>query len=543
MGNFKPRIKIKNRKKGSYLKNLSKGSAAIAIVGIDGKFLFANQECKKYFGFSGLDAEKKTIGDLRPTSQSHVGMNNLVYASHEIKIANQLNKKQKRTFIWFFTPYDQKIQTQLQLTLIEIGGKLAVQVLIKPEQKVPQAKKSISTDSIFQKKNSQGLGTTLGGIQLVNHQIDNTNKKNPKKGELNSILNRIGGSISTDRLNIANTNKEIILNESKRIRMLKKENDDMNTIYFELIRKRNSSLEKLEFLTKKQLNQEISESSSAFIEEKYDEEINEAVRKIQPFQVLINNKSLMNLTTENYFDALIETIELESVSEWQNALVDRILLHTDLLKIKIEFVEQQIKRINLNISFLEVKQRITDFNQNIQQFSKQSSQDLIELGNNLIRSVTNQEESQTEQKSIMDVFKQFDITIDLNLIPFYKLVSKKKYSIFFMNFLKSQYNEENLLFYNQVSIFKQLKKSEELNEKAEEIFNNFIKSGAKMQININGNTRGGIKTRIESNNISSDLFNEAQNQIYLLMLNDPYTRFLDSPYYEELKKTNPTFKW
>ncbi|KAJ3445407.1 double hit isoform b [Anaeramoeba flamelloides] len=533
MGNFKPRNKIKNRKKGSYLKKLSKCSDAIAIVGHDGKFLFANEGCKMYFGFSGLDAQTKTIGDLKPKSQSHVGMNNLVYAAHEIKIANMLHKKQKRTFIWFFTPYDQKIQTHLQLTLIEIGGVLAVQVLIKPEKKASQLRKSISRESILQNQKSESLEKSQSNKQIENRQRDLTTKQTPKN-ELNTILKRIGGSDSNSQLNGININKDKIINESKRIRILKKENDDIHRIYLELIKKRNITLEKLGFLTKKKLNQEISEYSGSVIKEEYDEEINEAVRKIQPFQVLINNKSLMDLTNKNYFDALIESVNVESVSKLQNSLAERILLHTDLLRLKMQFVGQQITRIDLDVSFLEVKQRIAAFDHDVQQFSKQSSKELIGLGYNLINGETNQGVVETDQ---------LDITIDLNLIPFYKLVSKKQYSIFFMNFLKSQYNEENLLFYNEVINFKQLENNEELTEKAEEIFNNFIKTDSKMQININGMTRGNIQTRMESNNISSDLFNEAQNQIYLLMLNDPYTRFLDSSYYEELQKTNPTFKW
>ncbi|KAJ3444716.1 regulator of g protein signaling [Anaeramoeba flamelloides] len=537
MGNFKPRKKIKNRKKESYLKKLSKQSDAIAIVGVDGKFLFANKSCKKYFGFSGLEAKKKVMTDLKPQFQQHTKLDSIAYVAHEIKIANQLQKKQERRFRWYFQPYDELIQTSVQITLIEIENKLAIQALIKPDNRDP--------NTLIKTKSATSTGS-IAFLEKIQSSESISSKPNSSQKDFSSILERIQKTNSTGKIKNMDFHKEQILVESKRIRVLQKENEKIGSIFSEFVRKRNITLEKLRLIQQQKSNQNLSETFQIVLEDRYDEEINQAVSKIQKFNVLDNTLSSIDLNNENYLDSLLDTLDLECIIRVQNVMAEKLLLHRDMLRLKIQFIEQQIKRINLEISFFKMQQRITNYNEHVKEIANQSIDNLIEFEKTSIVNDKNTDQKKTEEqekKSVLNVLKRFDITIDLNLIPFDLLVTKKKYSKFFMNFLKSQFTEENLLFFDKVNTFKKIKKKDELKNEAKNIYGKFIEEGAKMQINIDSVTRNNIITKVKSNNINSDIFEQAQNQIYFLMLNDPYSRFLDSPDYEELKKTNPTFEW
>ena len=73
---------------------------------------------------------------------------------------------------------------------------------------------------------------------------------------------------------------------------------------------------------------------------------------------------------------------------------------------------------------------------------------------------------------------------------------------------------------------------------AKEIYQTFIMEGADMQINISADQAKTIKERLESNGeaLGRDVFDEAQAEIYSLMSQHSYPRFLSSKSCKNYKK-------
>ncbi|KAM8744543.1 regulator of G-protein signaling 21-like [Acanthopagrus latus] len=112
------------------------------------------------------------------------------------------------------------------------------------------------------------------------------------------------------------------------------------------------------------------------------------------------------------------------------------------------------------------------------------------------------------------------------------LLECKTGQLVFEDFLRTEYSEENLLFWLACEDYKKAASETERAEAAKRIYVEFVEVDAPRQINIDCVTRGEI-----SENISQpgpNCFDRAQSLIYGLMENDCYPRFLKSEIYQAL---------
>ncbi|KAK1786717.1 hypothetical protein P4O66_017106 [Electrophorus voltai] len=106
----------------------------------------------------------------------------------------------------------------------------------------------------------------------------------------------------------------------------------------------------------------------------------------------------------------------------------------------------------------------------------------------------------------------------------------------FQEFLRSEYSEENILFWQACEDYKKIKNIPEMVSAANRIYSEFVQVEAPRQINIDCGTRANITKCISEPTLES--FNKAQKQIYSLMTRDCYPRFLKSEIYQSiLEKT------
>ncbi|XP_051254297.1 regulator of G-protein signaling 21 isoform X2 [Dicentrarchus labrax] len=113
-----------------------------------------------------------------------------------------------------------------------------------------------------------------------------------------------------------------------------------------------------------------------------------------------------------------------------------------------------------------------------------------------------------------------------------KVLSCKAGQIAFREFLKSEYSEENILFWLACEEYKKIKAVPEMISSANRIYSEFVQTEAPKQINIDCGTRENITKNISQPTLTS--FDSAQKLIYSLMARDCYPRFLKSDIYQGL---------
>uniref|UniRef100_A0A8C2Z9V7 Regulator of G-protein signaling 1 n=1 Tax=Cyclopterus lumpus TaxID=8103 RepID=A0A8C2Z9V7_CYCLU len=121
-----------------------------------------------------------------------------------------------------------------------------------------------------------------------------------------------------------------------------------------------------------------------------------------------------------------------------------------------------------------------------------------------------------------------------------KVLSCKAGQIAFREFLKSEYSEENILFWLACEEYKKIKMAPEMISSANRIYSEFVETEAPRQINIDCGTRENITKNISQPSLTS--FDSAQKLIYSLMARDCYPRFLKSDIYQGLlRRTNSSW--
>lgn len=96
----------------------------------------------------------------------------------------------------------------------------------------------------------------------------------------------------------------------------------------------------------------------------------------------------------------------------------------------------------------------------------------------------------------------------------------------FRSFMKQNFAEENVDFWNSVNEFKNSKHDqEETRNRANNIFDTFCKEGAKYQVNLSYDMRSNIEKSLSEPSIHHNIFDESLNEIYKLMVRDNYARF------------------
>ncbi|XP_011604957.1 regulator of G-protein signaling 12-like isoform X2 [Takifugu rubripes] len=103
---------------------------------------------------------------------------------------------------------------------------------------------------------------------------------------------------------------------------------------------------------------------------------------------------------------------------------------------------------------------------------------------------------------------------------------------YFTEFLKKEFSEENILFWQACEYFSQVPATDkkQLSQRAGEIYNSFLSSKATMPVNIDS------QAQLADDVLTSprpDMFKTQQLQIFNLMKFDSYSRFLKSSLYQE----------
>ncbi|KAI2807240.1 Regulator of G protein signaling domain [Blomia tropicalis] len=108
----------------------------------------------------------------------------------------------------------------------------------------------------------------------------------------------------------------------------------------------------------------------------------------------------------------------------------------------------------------------------------------------------------------------------------------------FLEFLKKEFNDENLQFWLQCQQFKKIKNKKQLKKCSEKIYSQFISSNGKNAVNIDHMTRRHVEEILRKPHVN--MFEMAENQIFDLMQSDPFPRFLKSKIYKQYISTkNP----
>ena len=101
----------------------------------------------------------------------------------------------------------------------------------------------------------------------------------------------------------------------------------------------------------------------------------------------------------------------------------------------------------------------------------------------------------------------------------------------FTEFLKKEFAEENIIFYQYCQHYKLLADSYQAQEFAMRIFNQHLANGCPHPVNVDNQVLMNVCEKLSNNLFTKDLFDEAQLQIYKLMKFDPYSRFLKNEMY------------
>ncbi|XP_062848900.1 regulator of G-protein signaling 21 [Trichomycterus rosablanca] len=113
-----------------------------------------------------------------------------------------------------------------------------------------------------------------------------------------------------------------------------------------------------------------------------------------------------------------------------------------------------------------------------------------------------------------------------------KLLESKAGMEAFKAFLKSEYSDENILFWEACEEYKKISCRTEMTCEANRIYSEYVQTEAPRQINIDCKTRANITDKISEPNLES--FDMAQTHVYRLMARDSYPRFLKSEFYQSV---------
>lgn len=102
----------------------------------------------------------------------------------------------------------------------------------------------------------------------------------------------------------------------------------------------------------------------------------------------------------------------------------------------------------------------------------------------------------------------------------------------FRAFLRTEYSEENMLFWLACEELKAEANQHVVDEKARLIYEDYVSILSPKEVSLDSRVREGINRKMQEP--SAHTFDDAQLQIYTLMHRDSYPRFLSSPAYRTL---------
>ncbi|KAL8604979.1 hypothetical protein ACOMHN_028607 [Nucella lapillus] len=103
----------------------------------------------------------------------------------------------------------------------------------------------------------------------------------------------------------------------------------------------------------------------------------------------------------------------------------------------------------------------------------------------------------------------------------------------FTEFLQSEHSEENIKFWNDVELFKRLSDHKTRRSRALRIYHTYLSAEADDPVNVDSDARAVcLTTNPDADDLSEQIFDAAQQQVYHLMRMDCYGRFLTSDLYK-----------
>ncbi|XP_015218017.1 regulator of G-protein signaling 17 isoform X2 [Lepisosteus oculatus] len=141
----------------------------------------------------------------------------------------------------------------------------------------------------------------------------------------------------------------------------------------------------------------------------------------------------------------------------------------------------------------------------------------------------------TKMESIEAAEEQLEPTLE-EILSWSRSFERMMYSPsgrnLFRQFLRSEYSEENLLFWLACEDLKHEKNTKAVDEKARIIYEDYVSILSPKEVSLDSRVREGINRNLLEPNC--DMYNEAQLQIYTLMHRDSFPRFLNSAFYKSL---------
>ncbi|KAJ8248345.1 hypothetical protein GJAV_G00241010 [Gymnothorax javanicus] len=143
-------------------------------------------------------------------------------------------------------------------------------------------------------------------------------------------------------------------------------------------------------------------------------------------------------------------------------------------------------------------------------------------------------EGQTKMDSIEETAEQLP-TLDEVMSwsrSFEKMMHSPEGRNTFSQFLRSEYSEENLLFWLACEALKAETSRTAIDQKARIIYEDYVSILSPKEVSLDSRVRESIHRSLAEP--SREMYEEAQLQIYTLMHRDSYPRFLSSSFYREL---------
>ncbi|KRZ23122.1 Regulator of G-protein signaling rgs-2 [Trichinella pseudospiralis] len=105
----------------------------------------------------------------------------------------------------------------------------------------------------------------------------------------------------------------------------------------------------------------------------------------------------------------------------------------------------------------------------------------------------------------------------------------------FADFLKSEFSDENILFWQACEDLKKEKNTEKIEEKARIIYEDFVSILSPKEVSLDSRVREIVNSNMVRPNAHT--FDEAQAQIFTLMQRDSYPRFIGSEFFKNFTST------
>jgi len=101
----------------------------------------------------------------------------------------------------------------------------------------------------------------------------------------------------------------------------------------------------------------------------------------------------------------------------------------------------------------------------------------------------------------------------------------------FLDYLKGEFSEENLLFWIDVQQLSKCDDSATIKQMANKIYTTYVKSGSKCAVNLPASIQKELTISFENGTLHSSSFDKAAESTLVLMQEDSYSRYLKSDQY------------